>query len=100
MTDACARGHLKVQKNTYTYIDTYGKTRRKCKPCTLLRLQTIREARPARKAAAPPPPPERNEMLKCTRVNQLVDLHEKLEREPRAWLRVAIQAELDKLQCG
>tara|TARA_R110002110_G_scaffold158976_4_gene356633 strand:+ start:9012 stop:9305 length:294 start_codon:yes stop_codon:yes gene_type:complete len=97
MTDACARGHLKVPRNTYTYIDTYGKTRRKCKPCTLMRLQTIREARVARKA---PPPPERNEMLKCTRVNQLVDLHEKLEREPRAWLRVAIQAELDKLQCG
>jgi len=101
MTDTCNRGHEWTPSNTYSYTDTYGKYRRKCKKCTLILMRAARDARVARRASQPPPPARRdNETVKCTRVNRLLHLQDKLERETRAWLRHDIQAEIDKLQCG
>jgi len=95
----CKHGHEWTDDNTYLYLDGKGKTRRKCRACTLRNLGKRKAIGRLRKAmAAPAPRSVRDDALECFRVNRLTHLQEELERETRVWMRADIEAEIARLQ--
>lgn len=95
----CKHGHEWTDSNTYLYLDVKGRTRRKCRACTLRRLGKQRAIGKLRVAfAAPAPRTLRDDSIESIRVNRLTHLQEELENETRAWMRADIQTEIDKLR--
>ncbi|QDP57830.1 MAG: hypothetical protein Unbinned2819contig1000_13 [Prokaryotic dsDNA virus sp.] len=96
----CKHGHEWTDANTYLYLDGKGKTRRKCRACTLRRLGDNRanlgRIRKVFKVALPPSP--RDASQECIRVNRLTALQEQLERETRTWMRPEIKAQIEELK--
>ncbi len=103
----CKNGHQWTDDNTYLYMDTKGHTRRKCRACTLRRLQAQRadeqvRAKRARqnrayKLTASTPRSLVSHERELIRANTLLSLHEQLERETRAWMRPELKARIKEL---
>ncbi len=100
MDTHCTHGHEWTDSNTYLYLDAKGKTRRKCRACTLRNLGKKRRVIGTLKTtfAAPVPRTAREDSMESIRVNRLTHLQEELENETRAWMRADLQAEIDKLR--
>jgi hypothetical protein len=95
----CKHGHEWTDDNTYLYLDGKGKSRRKCRACTLRNLGKRKAIGRLRKTmVAPAPRSARDDSLECLRVNRLTHLQEELERETRVWMRADIEAEIRALK--
>lgn len=99
----CNRGHAWTDSNSYSYLTSTGNHYRKCKKCTQDRngiRKKITEQFPLSKPSHPdkiaqtPDYCQAEQAHNAIRVNLLLDLHEKLERETRAWIRKEIQADI------
>ena len=98
----CKHGHEWTPENTYLYLDKNGLTRRKCRSCTLRRLDekrfkpvksTLRKTFKLKEGGDS----ARDNSKESMRVSRLLHLQEELERETRHWMRPEIQREIDKL---
>jgi hypothetical protein len=99
----CKKGHRTVAANSYFYVDISGRTRRKCKPCTLLNLEKHRRVSgiKARKMRKKPRAPEGELTLEGTemmRANRIAHLIDKKWKASTSWERADVQAEIDALR--